>query len=61
MHTVTFQYDHCVNSTLHLNISALRIHMSQAAHDALAPYGGYLTEERGMTKVKVCRRIDVRC
>lgn len=40
---------------VNVNVSALKIHMSENAHDALAPFPEFITQYRGDTIVKVDR------
>ena len=40
-----------------VNVSALKIHMSESAHEALTAFPGFITERRGNVSVKVCLEI----
>ena len=37
----------------HVNVTALKIHMSENAHDALKAFPGFITEPRGEIFIKV--------
>ena len=41
------------NAEVFVDVSALKIHLSENAHDAVTAFPEFITESRGMTFVKV--------
>jgi len=45
---------------MHVNVTALKIHMSEEAHDALSAFPEFTTEPRGDISVKVSNDYNVK-
>ena len=48
-----------VQCRLNVNVSALKIHMSENAHNAIMTYPGFITESRGDISIKVVNCYNV--